>query len=372
MAPELTSEEKFRLLIEAKTLLSRPTTAQIARDERSQSPSTLPASLLQHTLAEEILPIPLPFGRIENRIIIPHERLLFHVELPSYHTLLTVEIDCVMGGVEVLISCDAPPTLEKYDYRGHCPTPSPSDSKRLRMTIPLASNFQENKSCPSIPYLILIIGDPTGAEFTIWTKASCPSFEREDIVNKVKALQLLSEYGPRNLVNNFEKLHSETIKMVSHRSTPIDGLRSSSDRKIIKGDFDSDSDDDASMFLRKSGVFVLKKETEGGQEGIDPNFSVELFDKDVLKGNVHGYFEALLQDTDTIQLKESIGDPAKLVSSLKESQAYKSALNSLSLRTGKLRSSVGTHKRKTHRLEPLKYTLTVPTKGSDRHRKKFV
>ena len=280
-----------------------------------------------------------------------------------------------MGGVEVLVCCGAYPTLNKYDYRGHCPVPSPCDSKVLRITIPLAAKFQEIDPSSSVPYFILIIGDHGGAHFTVWAKASYPSTEREDIMGKVTTLQLLSEYGPKNLVHNFQKLHDETVKAVSHRSTPNSVLRSLSDKNLMEEDlrdFTSDSDDDASMFLKKSGVYALKNASLSEAGGLDPNLSIELFNRDVLTSKKHTTPDKFSREMDSLQMAESSGDLAKLMCSLKESQAYKNVVRTRNLPSGKSRSSAGTTKRKPHRLEPLRYTLTIPPRSPNRQRKDFV
>lgn len=338
------------------------------------SSSPLPLSLLHDNLTASISPIPLPFGKVDDRLIVPDEKLLFHVELPTHHSLLTVEIECKMGGVEVLICKNVYPTLNRYDYRGHCPMPSPSDSKVLRITFPLEIDFQKSNPHTSAPFFILILGDSGGAHFAIWTKASYPSVERIDVFSKVTSLQLLSEYGPKNLIQNFRRLHSETINAVSRQSTPMEILRSSSNKSLAAEQMDctSDSDDDASMFLRKSGVSALKGELSSDTEGVDPNLSVGLFNRDPQKFKERSSFEIFSRETGSFQMTESSGDLAKLLNSLRGSYAYKKAIHSHTPLSVQSRSSAGAAKKKVHRLEPLKYTLTVPSRGPHRHKKDFV
>ena len=358
---ELSAEEEFKMLVQNRALKSRPSSGLLENDEKI-------VSLFGNAIDTDLQLIPLPFGQIESRIIIPYEKVVFHVELPNFHTLLTIQIECLMGGVELLLSRDSIPSFNSYDYRGRCPVPSPSNSKVLRVTFPLIGNTQSTTMRSSVPYFIMVIGEENGAHAKIWAGASCPPAENEDVVNKVTSLQMLSEYSLKNLVSNFEKLHDETRNMVSRKvSTPANFLPPLYTLSNSSGgDSTSESDDDTSRFIQKSGVILLQKHAESRGEDVDPNLNIDLFHRATLRSRVN---DDSLDGANEKGVVDSITDSGDMMDALEVRLAYNAALGRLAsssfMKTG---PSVNAIKRKPYHIAPLRYTLSSRARGFDRRK----
>lgn len=218
--------------------------------------------------------------------------------------MLTIEVSCDVGTLGIYVSRMTPPTLTAYEFSTKCPQPSPTDSRVLRMTIPLSDNKHGDYSDKPLSYFVMLVGDEVGTTSTIWTAASSPEQVLMESVmeRRVEKLQTLSNFGTKNLVMNFNRLDAEA-------SEEVDRAASSPQDKIITREFsaliesgrqfdisentstnsDSDEDEAAAAFISRSGRVVLKRESSSRGHAVDPNFNDDLYDRPKLPSRQEKY-----------------------------------------------------------------------------------
>jgi hypothetical protein len=335
-----TEEELFRELIAEEVSRSRPSTRQIT-DDLSMS-SQVPYSLFSNLLTEDIDITPLPFGHVEKRLVLPSQSIYFQLELPGAFSLLTIEVFCEMGGAAIYVSHTTPPTISLHDYHAHCPEHSPSGSKVIRITIPLADNRFQPLTDPTTPYFILVLGDPSGASCSVWASASLPLASNDGVEKKVSGIQLLSDCSVKSLLTDFGSLRLEAEEEADRMHSPtLRNSRINSEVEELLGNemtfsavacttvprsSDDDSEDEeVGEFLSRSGRAIIKRESSSRGLTVDPNFNRDLFSRPVLRSRqeVYSTFAPVRRANDDDEGDLDSAVVTTMFSSLKQLQAYR-------------------------------------------------
>lgn len=294
-------------------------------------------------------------------------------------------MSCELGGFDVILNPRTPPTLHKYEYRGHCPSLSSHDSRNLRITLPLESNRLADYSESSLRYFVVLVGDSCGAKVSLWAAASLPtelSRTHSALEVTVNALQRLGNFGVKNLVNNFSKLEAESLK-ASEVDIGSNAFIENDMEAFLKHDasavsFDGassdDSDDEAiAEFLSKSGRGLLTKQTSARMPIIDPNFNADLYERPVVESKENAYalfspvswtestFERAQEDVVVNSAMHDLLQQTQVVKTLISTERKKFArslyLPSISPKKPDIPSSSSSRRLRNVFLKPIKYTL---------------
>ena len=292
--------------------------------------------------------------------------------MPSAYSMLTIEVYAEMGAVDVFVSRKQPPTPVNYDQQAKCPTLSPSESKVLRLTIPLKGNSAPDPTSKPVAYFVLLVGASSGAKSCIWASASMPPHMRpsDDLGSTVNEILLLSQFGMKNLLQNFETLSSEVKTVASRETLSSIEIASGKDIEQISEPIDDDSDEEAHHFLERSGRAIMQRNSSSGGAPLDPNQHPELFERPHLQSR-QDYYENVYP-VDSRSDDESGSAYSELYGYMRRMQKQKGAVAAVSEKvvplppiitatsSMKLRKSRQDQNNLTARpILPIKYRLTL-------------